>query len=81
MKITLNDTEIKKGLVDYIASQGINLDGSTVEVDLTAGRGPNGYSADVSIVPNPDAPSTASKFVAPGKAVEPKDDSAIPFGV
>lgn len=50
MTITLNQAAIETALVDYIAKMGINTQGKTTEVSLTAGRKENGYSADVTII-------------------------------
>ncbi len=49
MEITINEAEIKEGCKAYVASQGINLEGQSVEIKLTAGRGVNGFSAAVVI--------------------------------
>jgi len=74
MNITLNDDEIKDGLVAYIATQGIDLNQKHIEVSLTAGRGPNGYSADVMIVPNAnDVPAVTAVEVTE----EPEDNTTV----
>ena len=49
MRITLNQAEIEQALRQYAASQGIDTQGKQVEVSLTAGRGPNGFSAELNI--------------------------------
>ena len=50
MKVMLNDAEIKVALVDYVVGQGIDVSGKEVVVDMTAGRGENGFSANIDIV-------------------------------
>lgn len=49
MRITLNENEIKEALVRYVAGQGVDVSGRNVEVSMTAGRGANGYTADIDI--------------------------------
>lgn len=51
MQITLDSTEIKQAIVGYVKDQGIDLTNTTVEVGMTAGRGPNGPTATVDIIP------------------------------
>lgn len=50
MKVMLNDAEIKIALVNYVVGQGIDISGKDVNVDMTAGRGENGFSANIDIV-------------------------------
>jgi len=49
MQINLNNAEIEKAIVAFIADQGINLEGKKVEVQMVAGRGRTGHSANVII--------------------------------
>lgn len=49
MQILLNQTEIESALKDYVAKQGIKLQGRTVEIEFTSGRKENGVSADMRI--------------------------------
>lgn len=49
MQIQLKQSEIIQALKLYISTQGINLNGKTVEVAFTAGRKETGLSADVQI--------------------------------
>lgn len=51
MQIVLNEDEMKTAIRDYITSQGIDTVGKDIEIDLTAGRGANGFSASINIVP------------------------------
>lgn len=55
MKVTLNHAEITAAAIAYIAGQGIGLEGKTVEVDFTMGRGADPLSAVVSIESAPVA--------------------------
>lgn len=59
MTITLNQAAIETALVDYIAKMGINTQGKTTEVSLTAGRKENGYSADVTIITGVEVTTSA----------------------
>ena len=49
MQIQLRQIEIVEALKQYIARQGINLKGKTVDISFTAGRKDAGLSADISI--------------------------------
>ena len=49
MQIQLRQSEIVEALKQYIARQGINLKGKTVDISFTAGRKDAGLSADISI--------------------------------
>lgn len=49
MLITLKQREIEAAVRQYIASNGINLVGKTVEIAFTAGRKESGLSAEVDI--------------------------------
>ena len=49
MQIQLKQTEIIQALKLYITTQGINLNGKSVEVSFTAGRKDSGLTADVQI--------------------------------
>ena len=51
MRITLHNEEINQALTAYISSAGINLDGKDVEINIIAGRGTNGYSAELDVSP------------------------------
>lgn len=48
MIITLNDTDIKRALENYVKSV-IGRPINKCEINITAGRGANGYSADVEL--------------------------------
>ncbi len=60
MKIELNDSEIKDAVAAYVATQGVSTEDKDVQVTLRAGRGENGYTAEieVSAMKNPPAVTT-----------------------
>jgi len=49
MQIQLRQNEIEAALKMFIAQQGINLTGKTVEIAFTSGRKDNGLSAELTI--------------------------------
>lgn len=49
MQINLKQTEIIAALKQYIAGQGISLQGKSVEMSFTAGRKEAGISVEISI--------------------------------
>jgi FlaG/FlaF family flagellin (archaellin) len=49
VKINLNQDELETAVLNYIASEGIDLSDKAVTVDFTAGRGEKGISVDVEI--------------------------------
>lgn len=49
MQIQLKQTEIIAALKQYIAGQGISLNGKSVDISFTAGRKEAGITADISI--------------------------------
>lgn len=49
MQIKLEQGEIVTALKQYIAQQGFNLTGKSVDISFTAGRNPAGLTADVKI--------------------------------
>lgn len=49
MRVTLNESEIKDALIQYVAGHGVAVAGRDVSVSLVAGRGPNGHSATIDI--------------------------------
>ena len=50
MLIKLRQSEIEEGLKMYVAAQGINLSGKSVEIAFTASRGNDGLTADLDIL-------------------------------
>ena len=51
MRITLTETDIQDALKQYISQMGVDLSGKRVEVTMTAGRGTNGHTANLEILP------------------------------
>ena len=51
MQITLNQTEIETALRRYVNDQVNVREGHEITIDLKAGRGENGFSATIDIVP------------------------------
>ena len=69
MQITLNQDEIFSALDAYVRSQISVKDGMEISIDMKAGRGENGYSATIDIVPEGTAkaaPVTAAAPVSKG---------------
>ena len=72
MLITLKQHEIVAALRLYVATNGINLAGKTLDVAFTAGRKESGLSAEVSIEDD------GSKALDPVQAVAPVLTSVTP---
>ncbi|WAK44952.1 hypothetical protein Fifi067_00032 [Erwinia phage Fifi067] len=51
MQVTLNQQEIETALKTYINDQITIKDGMEITIDLKAGRGPEGFSANIDIAP------------------------------
>lgn len=49
MKIILDETELKSALVSWVKSQGVDTVGKDIDVSFKAGRGVNGYEAEIEI--------------------------------
>lgn len=55
MQIRLGEQELHTAIADYIQNRGFVLKPTeTFEISLTAGRGENGFYADVDVVANTD---------------------------
>lgn len=50
MKINLNERELHKAIEEFIGNKGIDLSTKKINIELTAGRKPNGFYADVEIL-------------------------------
>jgi len=61
MQITLDSSEIKQAIVSFVSDQGIDLTNTDVEVGMTAGRGVNGTTATVDIIPKSKPTGTGVK--------------------
>ena len=51
MQVTLNQSEIETGIRLYLDTQFKINDGQDITIELKAGRGPEGYTATIDIVP------------------------------
>lgn len=51
MQIVINEDEMKTAIRDYITNQGLDTLGKDIEIELTAGRGANGFSASINLIP------------------------------
>ena len=67
MRIILTENDIKKALIAYTSTLGLDLANHHVAIELTAGRGANGHSATV-IIDEADTEAEAV-LVEPTKAV------------
>lgn len=47
--ITLSQPAIEEALLMYISDMGVNTTDAQITVDITAGRGPNGFTASVTM--------------------------------
>ena len=74
MQITLNQAEIETALTSYINDQ-VNLkEGVQIVIDLKAGRGPEGFSANIDISSGVKAP--VEPAVVEQKKADPKPEKA-----
>ena len=75
MELKLNQFEIESALVEYIGSQGISTHEKQIEVNMVAGRGANGFSAEIVIRQLPDTPEVEGNtgIAALDKDVNPTD--------
>lgn len=71
MRITLNQSEIEQALRQFVSSQGIDIQGKQVEVSLTAGRGINGFSAELTIQ-SKDCVADGDEIYCEPEGVEPE---------
>lgn len=49
MNITINANEINEAITSYVSELGIDTTGKNIEVHMVAGRGSNGFSANIEI--------------------------------
>jgi hypothetical protein len=83
MRIILTENDIKKALIAYTSTLGLDLSNHHVAIELTAGRGANGHSATVIIDEAEDikeltgtaaVPVTANEVVREVKVHKPKEE-------
>ena len=71
IQITLNQDEIFSALDAYVRSQISVKDGMEISIDMKAGRGENGYSATIDIVPEGTAKAAPATTAAPASKGNP----------
>jgi hypothetical protein len=76
MQITLNQDEIEKAIVEFVANQGISITGN-VDVKLTAGRGPNGTTAVIDITGGDDKPEAKPETVSGGLLNDKAEEAPV----
>ena len=79
IQITLNQDEIFAALDAYVREQISVKDGMEVAIDMKAGRGENGYSATIDIVPAGTAKATPVAPVASAPAAATPVKTSNPF--
>lgn len=75
MRIILTENDIKKALIAYTSTLGLDLANHHVQIELTAGRGANGHSATVIIDEaddTKDSVSTAATSITPQAVIKPQ---------
>jgi len=74
MQITLNQAEIMSALDAFVRKQITISDDQKIDIDMKAGRGENGYSAELSIsaqdITSPSKPAKVTREVTPSKPEE-----------
>ena len=70
MKLTFDSSEIEQALISYVSTQGIDLADKNVSVSMTAGRGPNGHTAELDITTKP---TTNVSAIPPPLSTESKE--------
>lgn len=71
MQITLNQTEIETALRRYVNDQVNVKDGNEIVIDLKAGRGDNGFSAIIDIVPASETVTSSAKPLGLAEKTKP----------
>lgn len=81
MQIILVQAEVEQAIKDYIANRVTLAEGSDIVIDLKAGRGPEGFTANIDIVSSvgkSDTPTGPIKRASVPKAVEATEKAAEP---
>lgn len=60
MEIRLKESELKEAVQLWIENEGFSLNDKRVVIDFTAGRAPNGFSAEVETFNTPPAEEVAA---------------------
>lgn len=81
MQINLKQVEIEQALKKFLAGQGIAIQGKTVEIAFTAGRGASGLSAVVSVedigVPSFSEAITDEAVIVPQPVLKVVDSAVV----
>lgn len=81
MQITLTQAEIEQAISNFVTEQVNIREGHTLDIELKAGRGPEGYTATIDIVAPTDTavprrPAVKTETVA--KTAPEQEDVAAP---
>lgn len=81
MQITLTQAEIEQAISNFVTEQVNIREGHTLDIELKAGRGPEGYTATIDIVAPTDTVVPRRPAVKPeavAKAASEQEDVAAP---
>ena len=78
MRVILDQTEIFTAISHFVRSKWKLEEAATVEISITAGRNPKGYSADVEITYPEEAPSNITTRVVDADVDDTDTDAATP---
>jgi len=80
MQITLNQAEIMSALDAFVRKQITISDDQKIDIDMKAGRGENGYSAELSIsaqdITSPSKPAKVTRAAVTSKPTEVETDES-----
>lgn len=78
--VNIDQENIVQALTNHLTLLGVDTTGKEVSVDLTAGRGSNGFSADITVSDEPAPKATKTTKAKAAKKAEPKtevDEAAV----
>lgn len=78
MRVILDQTEIFTAISHFVRSKWKLEEAATVEISITAGRNPKGYSADVEITYPEEAPSNITTRVVDADVDDTDTDVTSP---
>lgn len=76
MQIILVQAEVEQAIKDYIANRVTLAEGTEIAIDLKAGRGPEGFTASIDIVPAAPVKRTVAKAQETTVAATESTDAA-----
>jgi hypothetical protein len=79
MKLVMTQPEIERAIRNEVSNMGIDLSNKETQVDLIAGRGPEGFKAEIEILETSAPVTEAASADTTETDEEPKDSDAI-FG-